>query len=45
MKRKRCGVCRRHRLIKFLEWHPGVGHWQCRNFSECDAAKARKEKR
>jgi hypothetical protein len=34
--RAKCHVCGRRRLAKFLEWHPGLEEWQCKNFEECD---------
>lgn len=36
--RKRCVHCRRLRLAKFIEWHPGIEEWQCSNLASCDAA-------
>lgn len=38
-KRKQCAHCKRTRLRKFIEWHPGISEWQCSNFSDCDAAR------
>ena len=36
--RCRCAHCKRRRLAKFIEWHPGIDEWQCSDFSSCDAA-------
>jgi len=37
-KRIVCHVCHRRRLAKFMEWHPGIEEWQCKDFNDCDAA-------
>ncbi len=37
---KRCAHCKRRRLSKFIEWHPGIWEWQCSDFNDCDAAIA-----
>jgi hypothetical protein len=36
-KRIRCAWCGRLRLAKFIEWHPGVVEWQCKDHDNCDA--------
>lgn len=37
-KTKRCAHCRRRRLARFIEWHPGIMEWQCSSFSDCNEA-------
>ena len=39
-KTKKCAHCLRRRPRLKIEWHPGIGEWQCSNFSNCDAAIA-----
>lgn len=41
----RCAHCGRQRLSKHIEWHPGIEHWQCSNFSNCDDAAERRRLR
>ena len=37
-KRATCAHCKRRRLAKFIEWHPGIDAWQCSDFAGCDKA-------
>ena len=36
MKTKCCAHCKRERLAKFIEWHPGIDEWQCSDIDDCD---------
>ena len=42
-KRKRCAHCKRVRLAKFIEWHPGIEEWQCSDEFGCRDAMVLKE--
>lgn len=44
-KRKRCAHCKRVRLRKFIEWHPGIFEWQCSDFGDCDTVIADRDAR
>lgn len=39
---KKCAHCKRRRLRKFIEWHPGIGEWRCSSILDCDVAIAKR---
>lgn len=35
-KRIVCHICKRKRMARFIEWHPGIEEWQCKDWANCD---------